>query len=584
MFYMGVESFSSDKEKLGGLLMKGNFYEVPPNQRDFEWGKDLIQEFWEDLIKSYDAKDDTYYFGSTIFQYEPNNKVIVYDGQQRLAVATILWAVIRDILYDFKETEIAQIIQNDYICKRTEKKEDIYKLTLNLRNREFFRECIQSPPSGSRKSFDEYEKIHGKLSETNKKIKDCYLFFKETIRKEWEVRKIETDKEKIDFLTDVSTHLKDHFYVVMIKVIDEEEAYLVYESVNQKRAELSIADLFKNYFYRKTGKSNRKLVVDMWNEIAEMLDVEIKHFLKHYWHSTEGVVTERRLFRELKNKVESQKINTLELVRELKEEAKIYSALINPDDEHWVKKDIRELIEEFNILTVKQPLPILVVSRKKFNEESFKEVLKLMVNFSFRYNIICNFPPNVLEKKYSEIAIAIRKGEITDAFDIIEELRKIEKYPDDKIFSEFFIGKTLKKRDNKLARYILKKIELMKRERIDKKTDNTEPLNFDEFTLEHILPRNPNKEWQDYFLKIGIDDEDVEKLKYRIGNLTLLDSIKNDFIKNEFVDKKSKKAYNISLLKINKSLHDLGEWNEKHIEKREKDFFNEAKEIWNLML
>lgn len=390
------------------------------------------------------------------------------------------------------------------------------------------------------------------------------------------------DKEKIEFMTDISQHLRDHFSLVIIGITDEEEAYMVFETVNQKRAELSVADLFKNYLIRKTKKAgDRKKVIELWKDIADALDNEIKTFLKHYWHSKREVITERRLFKELKKYVEKEKHNPLELVNELKGEAKIYSALGNPDDDYWDKKDIKELVREFNILNVKQPLPVLVVGRKKFSNGTFKKLLTLMIKFSFRYNIICNLPPNVLERKYSDIAINIRDGKIKDIKSIINEIEKIEKYPNDKLFAEIFIGKILKRGKNKLARYILEKIEINKQSKMPI-TKRPEPLKFEDFTLEHILPQSPDDEWKTYFKTKGISDEDVEKLIYRVGNLTLLDNPKNSFVKNEFITKKCQKAYNSSLLKINESLHNLKEWNEKDIEKRGAYFLKEAREVWNI--
>ena len=130
---MGRESFDSHKENLGKVFKGGNIYKIPPNQRDFEWDKSLLEYFWEDLLNSYNRKDITYFFGSTIFEYnDKNNDVIVYDGQQRLATTTILWTVIRDVLWDLKEEEIARTIQGSYISQITEKRHDILNLTLNL--------------------------------------------------------------------------------------------------------------------------------------------------------------------------------------------------------------------------------------------------------------------------------------------------------------------------------------------------------------------------------------------------------------------------------------------------------------------
>jgi len=128
----------------------------------------------------------------------------------------------------------------------------------------------------------------------------------------------------------------------------------------------------------------------------------------------------------------------------------------------------------------------------------------------------------------------------------------------------------------------LKKVDIKKFNKIDKHKENTEPLNYDKLTLEHIIPQNMDNEWKEYFKNKGIALKDVDKWIYRIGNLTLLDKKKNNFSKNEFITKKCKKAYNLSYLKINEPLKNLKEWNLSNIEEREKDFFNEANEIWKI--
>src|SRR3989344_8498508 len=231
---MGKDSFDSHKETLGKIFKGGDVYEVPPNQRDYEWSEDLLEYFWDDLINSLNAHEKSYFFGSVIFQKDDGDTAsTIYDGQQRLATLTILWAVIRDMLFSFNERETAQTINTSYINQMTEKKKQTPILTLNLRNKDFFSECIQQYP---RKSFEDYEKIKAKkLSKSNNKVKNCFLFFQTIINKEFENRKFKTNQEKIDFITDISEHLKENFVLVIIDVKDEDEAYMVYEAINQKR-------------------------------------------------------------------------------------------------------------------------------------------------------------------------------------------------------------------------------------------------------------------------------------------------------------------------------------------------------------
>src|SRR3989338_9813727 len=142
---MAKQSFESRRLTLGELITGANIYEVPSHQRDYSWEKEEIEEFWRDLIGA--IKEENYFFGSMIFQDSINEKIkIILDGQQRLATVTILLSAIRDLLYELKDYDYAQEIQSHFIIDKYLKKE-VRKLTLNVRNNDFFYYCIQKFPT-----------------------------------------------------------------------------------------------------------------------------------------------------------------------------------------------------------------------------------------------------------------------------------------------------------------------------------------------------------------------------------------------------------------------------------------------------
>lgn len=584
---MAVEKFIPDGIIIGEMLYNQNRYEVPPYQRDYSWKKIHIGDFWNDINS---IKEDIYYFGSMLFKStrEDKSKISIIDGQQRLITITIFLAVIRDLFYreGINDKEDATLTQT-YIIRKITKDKKIFKLTLNLRNKNMFYHCIQCDPynDSDYKTFDEYEKEFGKKY-TNKLIKDAYNFFKEKI--EERLNNLKTKNEKIEYLTDLSEKVREKLAIISITVTDIREAYMIFETINQRGVDLAVSDLFKNYLISKS--KNREDMIDIWERIFDILDNKIKGFLKHYWHSKKEVVQERILFRELTKFVEDEKnkIDVDLLTKEIEKESKVYSALQDSESDYWDEdEDIQELLREFSILNLKQSLPLLVIGNLKFSDSEFKKLLRMIVNFGFRYHIICKLPPNVLEKIYSQIAVKIRGEDIEETTKIInvkgvlEDLQKIDKYPSDNMFEKLFKGKTFKK-DHKIIRYILKKIETNKFRKIDKQKENTEPINYDKFTLEHVLPQNMDDEWKEYFKNKKIALKDVNEWIHRLGNLTLLDQKKNEFSKNEFITKKCEKAYNLSYLKINEALKSLTDWDIDDIEKREEDFFVEAKEIWKI--
>jgi len=171
---------------------------------------------------------------------------------------------------------------------------------------------------------------------------------------------------------------------------------------------------------------------------------------------------------------------------------------------------------------------------------------------------------------YSSIAIKIRQGKINSISDVEKNIKQL--FPDDSTFKNSFIEKDIK--DKKIARYILKKIS-------DSMVKSRELVvaDSDEVNLEHILPQNPNKEWEKYLEEKKLD---YKELVNKIGNMTLLGSEFNKKASNKFFTKKREEIYKKSQLPITKPLCKIKEWNDKTIEKNQNKYKDIAVNIWKI--
>ena len=580
---MVIKNFTPEGASIGSLLYSMDVYEVPPYQRDYSWKKIHLEDFWKDINN---FSGDYHFFGSMLFQTVTegeNKKMYVIDGQQRFTTITVLLAVIRDFLLKENDVKDATLTQQKIIQDVSSDKK-IRKITLNLRNRDFFYHCIQCYGDDiDYKDTETFIKEFGRKA-TNDLIEDAYKFFQEKINQD--ITNL-TTKEKIAYLNKLSETIREKLAIISITVSNIRYAYIIFETINQRGIDLAVSDLFKNFTISKS--TNREEMVRIWENIFNLLDDKVKSFLKHYWHSKKGVVQDRTLFREMTDYIENRDngVDIEVLTKEIGKEATVYSALQNTESTYWGDEDaeVIDLLEDFQTLKLRQPLPLLTVGKLHFSDEEFKKLLRAVVNFELRY-IICKLPHNVLERLYSDIAIRIRGAvvkddvtspKITDTEGVIEEFKKFEKFPDDTLFEqEFKKGKF----ENPLARFILKKIEIHKFNKANPRTESTEPLDYNKFTLEHIIPQRMDEEWEKYFKQKKIKIQDVQEWVYLIGNMSLLDKKKNGFSRNSFIAKKCAKAYNISLLKINEPLKSITDWSLSNIQSRANDFFKEALEIW----
>ena len=100
------DAFNSSPAKVGDLLTTTSLSRarivVPTFQRGYMWKKRHVEAFWQDVdkqrIQSRTRGTDPHFFGPIVtLSRPPEGTIWLLDGQQRLATATILFSVIRDV-------------------------------------------------------------------------------------------------------------------------------------------------------------------------------------------------------------------------------------------------------------------------------------------------------------------------------------------------------------------------------------------------------------------------------------------------------------------------------------------------------
>jgi hypothetical protein len=121
-----------------GKLLKEERLEVPPNQRSYRWKSEHAEDLFKDIRKEIDNNADEYFLGS-IVSIEASGKILIYDGQQRLATTMILLAEIRNAFISIGNKQDADIVEKDFLFSSKRGGADpVPHLTLNLEDKDFF--------------------------------------------------------------------------------------------------------------------------------------------------------------------------------------------------------------------------------------------------------------------------------------------------------------------------------------------------------------------------------------------------------------------------------------------------------------
>jgi uncharacterized protein with ParB-like and HNH nuclease domain len=559
---LSAENFlNAETDTFGGIIKGDNKFKVPLYQRDYSWNKTHWNDLWLD-IEANRQNDSKHYMGSIVLVSKHKKEYDIIDGQQRLTTLTILVLAVVDTLKDLVKRDVdvennekrIDLLITDFIGKKSLSSLNYEnKIELNESNNPFFSTYLTN--------FRKPVNIKSAIK-SNKLLFECFNYYKDLIKEE-----IFRDDDVSSLISFVE-YISDSLLFIQITATDDLSAYLIFETLNDRGLDLSVTDLLKNYLFSIVDESDKSHVKNIW-------DVTINHvsysgfpkFLRHYWMMKNGLIQEKELFKTVKRYINTPK-SAFELLRDMSEVSEVYAALGDSNHQLWEGEDkVKKHIRELSLFNVTQCYPLLINAYLFLDNNDWISTLRICSVISFRYMLISGLNPNALESKYNDACKAINSGAVKGARDIFNLLQPL--YVNDEDFERNFESKSIRtKRSAKLARYIIYSIE-------NHLSEHVFDFEFDNGSLEHVLPENPSEVWNKNFPK------DIEEsFIYRLGNFTLLEPDKNRIIGNKDFDHKSE-VYKTSRYEITKHFG-YQKWNQNNLNARQKYLAKQAKAIWSL--
>lgn len=538
--------------------------EVPAHQRPFKW-KEEVMELLDDVGDAYSRDKGDYFLGSLVIIPAPKGeRPKVLDGQQRLAVVSLLLSEIAEQFEKIGDKQRAQAVRSQYLTK-FDIKEGVEhpQLKLNEIDDAYFRSILiargHKPVQGAPES-------HLRLWEA-----------KQSIAK-WVSKKLEEKKEKSKWLADFADeYLSTFAYVVYLTVSDEANAFLIFETMNDRGLDLSIADLLKNYLLGHAGE-DLKIVLNLWNTAVGYFGAYggenlFTVFIRHFWSSKYGLVREKELYRNIRGRVTTS-TNVIDFAKELETNSNLYAAILSPEHDFWSEASAkaRERIRTLNLLELEQCRPMLLSALAHLPLNDIEEILRLLISWNVRLLIVGGLGGGAMEKYYCELGKAIRKGELKSLSEIALSAESF--IPSDTIFEASFAVVRVSKAH--LCRYYLRILELQAMtEPQPELVPGTDP---DELTLEHVLPEHPAKAaWS------GFNEDDRKAYTKRLGNMVLLKQKMNSKLRSSSFTEK-REIYAKSNLLLTQRVAEFKKWNKKAIDEHQAFLAKLAVKAWKIKL
>lgn len=556
-----------------GHILANHILSIPIYQRSYAWKEQQVRQLLEDISRAMKKRGDDgaisqYFVGSLVVIKRPaSDRYEVVDGQQRLATASIFIAAIRDYHDSIGDDEAVQQYEQPYLRWMDMKTRDwMPRLAMNEIDNECYKQHILERPKNRPKN-----KRIGKETSHKRLIKAYQTArgYIETIAQRG------TTADTTQELAEWVAYLRNNVQVVLVEVADDADAFTIFETLNDRGLDLTIADLLKNYLFGTASPDSLETARHEWMKMTGALGTLGKKdrtvdFIRQLWGSMYGVIRKNDLFRYIRNEVRSKR-DALAFASELSENAVNYAAILNTDHEMWnaYGTAARNSLVAIRVLKMERIRPLLLSIIKFFSPKEATRAIRFLEAAAVRL-IIAGGRAGTVEQEFVRTALGIRTKEIRNTNELADSLKIV---PTDPIFESSF--NLYRVSNPRLARYLLMKLDGV---------DDPDPdriINPDEkqITLEHILPQNDREHWR------HMSPDEADSLCRRVGNLALMRQKFNNAVQgNDYAYKAPflAKTESVRLTSEIPKLWPPPVWERQQIEERQSRLAKLALKAWPL--
>ena len=547
------------------FLKRSPQFVIPIYQRTYSWTERECWQLWDDIVRTgKNSAISAHFVGSIvyiaqgIYQVSSQSQLLVIDGQQRLTTIMLILEALAKRLGDEEPVDgfSAKKLRHYYLLNPLEEHERGFKLLLTQTDKQSLLALMRQMPQPAEPSV---------------RINENFAFFQKRIEA------LGGD------LTDLCNGLSRLMIVDIALSRDQDNPQLIFESMNSTGRDLSQADLIRNFILMGQEPSHQtRLYEEHWRpmEVAfgqEAYGTHFNGFMRHYLTLKTGEIPNVRAVYEAFKIYAHASMERLEglaqLVAEIHRYAGNYCAMAldkEPD------KDLAQAFRDLRELRVNVAYPLLLELYNDYVQgllttRDFVHVVRLIEAYVFR-RAVCSIPTNSLNKTFATFGRSVHKDRYVESIQThFLTLLSYRRFPGDEEFK-----RELSTRD--LYNFPRRSYWLRRLENHGRK----ERVPVDEYTIEHILPQNPNlsTEWRE---ALGPECERVQETQlHTLGNLTLT-AYNSEYSDRPFSEKRDMPGgFKESPLRLNEGLGMLTNWDETAIRKRAERLADLAATVWKL--
>lgn len=406
-----------------GEIYKDTRFQIPNYQRTYSWEQKQVNDLLDDLKFILESEDTRHYFGTLILQDESESEDVdknIVDGQQRMTSVSLLAASIIE-----KLNRRGESIPEPGIEGTTEYKDlflgssDKQRIRLQKSDNAVFERVAYSGGMAASQIAD--QPSHQRLRDARDRMD------------EWAK---EQDSDKLKQILDA---LAENFSVTVHNIEESVRAGRIFETINDRGKDLSLADKIKSYLvYVADIRDEPDLAEAVFKTFGQVRDhvtahdnsANVDRFLKEHWCMFTGKSRPAsELHREIKKKKEYGSLDRADKERfiewvwwyleSLEESARAYKKIRYPEEEFRAsvgsKLQIKRRLQELNHLmqsSIKNILSLLMATLVRFGiSRRTKRILDLLEKFCFRVYHVNRVDIRARRDKFRETSARIYYAE-----------------------------------------------------------------------------------------------------------------------------------------------------------------------------
>jgi len=625
----------SDDITVQQLFQDRRQYMVPFYQRSYVWTLvNQWEQLWDDIRVKANArlngnKTTPHFLGAVVLDPQPRIGLIgvdtlhIIDGQQRLTTLQFILKSVLMVLNLVNATEISGIIngtlENTNPSTMMAPNIEVFKVWPTFRDRDAHRAALEADDREALKtmfpnSFTQKETLR-KIGIRHPSPLEAIWFFTECFEK-W-IK--EGKEEEIPIRAEIlATAILQDLKVVSIVLDGDDDAQVIFETLNGRGAQLHATDLIRNFIFMRAdreGSDSEELYNTFWSKYENTYWTQqqrrgriLKPRIEWFIHaSLQAEIREDvdlgRLYFEYRQYVfngtepKSAQAQLITLVKY----ASQYQALVDGTGDSPIATFGRR-INPYEITTI-HPLALLI-GTSEITDEDKEEMFIILASYIVR-RAICDLTSKNYNNVFLSILRNLSKSEVSpDALlKILSSLKgEASRWPTNDEFrntcqkASIYPGRL----EASKMRAIIAELELELRQTA--KTEDFFSSNLGHLDIDHILPRSwyeywPLKDgsevnkseaiqiWRKKLLEIPLEERELvidarNEAIPTLGNLTLLNLSVNRAAQNKAFPIKKKLLLENTNLRLNVPLLGLETWDEGNIKERGELLADIALRVW----